>query len=291
MKFPWDKYEEIPIERRNTLQVFITNRCNLSCLGCFARKIMFGPEKDISVDEYEKVVHAFIDKKGIQINLLGGEPLLHPDLKQILTMNRFGGIKTTIYTNGLLLDKYFSEDFDSVKLRVSVYSYDGKNKSIKSIKTNFSIDINYMISKETTMDDLLQASNYSEHELNCKVFFISSIRELDNENKEFFEDTDLTMPLFEYKSLVHNFLNEYNGNMDIHISKRGVFESTVSPCYNKCSFANYFIGGKIIQCPYDVVNLKYQNDYEFNIRYCQNNSTCLMSKVIYRKREKHDIGN
>ena len=92
------------------------------------------------------------------------------------------------------------------------------------------------------------------------------------------------MPVLKYKELIHNFLERYSGNMEIHVSKRGVFESTKTLPDNKCKFANYFIGGKIIQCPYDVVNLKFQNDYEFGKRNCQQNNTCLMSKVIYKRK-------
>ncbi|PIT88468.1 MAG: hypothetical protein COU29_01650 [Candidatus Magasanikbacteria bacterium CG10_big_fil_rev_8_21_14_0_10_36_32] len=71
--------------------------------------------------------------------------------------------------------------------------------------------------------------------------------------------------------------------MEIHVSKRGVFESTKTIAENKCRFANYFIGGQIIQCPYDVVNLKFQKDYTFNTRHCQQSNTCLMSKVVFKK--------
>lgn len=130
---------------------------------------------------------------------------------------------------------------------------------------------------------MLSTANQVETLHSCKVFFISSLRELDNPNKEFFEDTDLTMPMLEYKKLVHQFLGTYNGSMEIHISKRGVFESTINLAGNKCKFANYFIGGKIIQCPYDIANGKFQDDYEYNKRYCQHNNSCMMAKIKLKK--------
>ena len=49
MRFPWNKYIELPLERRNTLQVFITNKCNLKCKGCFARNVMGEDNQDISI--------------------------------------------------------------------------------------------------------------------------------------------------------------------------------------------------------------------------------------------------
>ena len=282
MKFNWDKYEELPLNRRNTLQVFITNRCNLKCNGCFARNVMKDNNAHISLEEYQRAINDFLKKEGKQINLLGGEPLLHPKLRQILDINKQNQIKTTIYTNGVLLDKYNKQDFEGIKLRVSIYSKKG-NKGIYNIpKTNIPFDANFMISKNTTLEETLDCADFAEKNHDCDVFFIFSMRELDNPRKEFFDDTDACMSVLKYKELVHKFLEEYNGKMKIHVSKRGVFESTTTLPDTKCRFANYFIGGKIIQCPYDVVNLKFQKDYEFNKRPCQQNNTCLMSKLILK---------
>jgi len=290
MKFPWNKYEELPLERRNTLQIFITNKCNLNCQGCFARNIIKENDQDISIEEYKEVIEKAVSKGVKQINLLGGEPFLHKRLTYLITINKQHNLKTTIYTNGQAFDTsdcgWLYSDFKDVKIRVSIYSYNGNNKSCLSIpeKNIPEFDANVMVSKNTKITDLLHSAARCEYLHKCKVFFISSIRELDNKRKEFFDDTDNTMPVIEYKELVHNFLNVYDGSMDIHVSKRGVFESTVSQCGNKCNFSNYFIGGKIIQCPYDVVNEKYQDDYEFDKRYCVQSNSCLMSKVIYRKK-------
>jgi len=286
MRFPWHKYEELPLNRRNTLQVFITNACNLNCDGCFARNIIEGDNKHIGIGEYQEVIGEFMKKEGKQINLLGGEPLLHPRLFEILEINKANDLKSTIYTNGYFLDKLKPEDLGGAKLRVSIYGYkcNGTKGAYELPETDLAFDANFMVSGATTLEDLLNSANHIEVNYNCDTFFISSIRELDNSRKEFFDDTDITLPVLEYKELVHNFLDKYEGNMDIHISKRGVFESTQTAADNKCRFANYFIGGQIIQCPYDVVNLRFQPNYDFEQRYCQQNNSCLMSKIILRKR-------
>ncbi len=283
MLFPWDKWKEKPLSRRNTLQIFITNRCNMNCNGCFARNIMTENDIDMSIAEYNRVVNVAKIKGVKQINLLGGEPLLHEKLLSILEINNFGGLKTTIYTNGRLINKWkYPEFFKNVKLRISLDCF---NKTIDKIpQTNIPFDANYMVVKSDSISSLLDCAKKAEEIYKCKVFFIFSMRELDNYKKDFFIDTKHTMPVLEYKKLVHCFLKHYNGNMDIHISKRGVFESTKTIADCKCRFANYFIGGKIIQCPYDVVNKKFQNDYNFGTRNCQHNNTCLMSKVVYERK-------
>lgn len=282
MKFPLNNYIELPSKRKNTLQVFITNRCNLSCEGCFAKNIMKTNNLDIAIPEYTKIIKKFIDRGGQHINILGGEPLLHPRLRRIIEITNGSDLSSHLYTNGLFLDRYNTMDFLTTKIRVSAYCKSSGNKSIDKIPiTNIPVDVCYMIGKDTALKDLLETAYYVESKFNCNVFFISSIRELDNKRHEFFDDTDITMNLIKYKELVCKFLNKYNGKMEIHISKRGMFESTKTMAENKCRFANYFIGGKIIQCPYDVVNCKFQNDYTFNKRHCQHNNTCLMSKIVY----------
>jgi len=91
-----------------------------------------------------------------------------------------------------------------------------------------------MVSKSTTAEEMLETAKELEGNYNCKVFFISSIRELDNQDKEFFKDTEITINVLEYKKLVHDFLKNYNDNMEIHVSKRGVFESTINMAEHVC---------------------------------------------------------
>lgn len=300
MKFPWWKYEEKVLERRNTLQVFITNKCNLGCDGCFARNVMAeAPNKHMSIKEYTGIVKDFLRKGGGQINLLGGEPLLHPELRHILLINNDFDIKTTIYTNGKLLHKFTNAFFLGAKLRVSIYTLDcieafydeedlAEGKGAESlISDGVKFDANFMISNDTSVSELVDTANYVQKWHKCNVFFMFSELELNNEHGEFFCNVNGGIDALEYKKLVHGFLEEYEGDMDIHISKRGVFESTTTLPDHECHFANKFIGGKVIQCPFDVVNLKYDasDDYEFGDRYCQHNNTCLMSKIILTRRK------
>lgn len=281
MFFPWNKYREVPLERRNTLQIFITDKCNLKCPGCFARNVMRADGGFISVAEYERAVIQMFYKGGRQVNMLGGEPLLHPELSTLIGINRIYGISTTIYTNGKLLDRWTVEELQGAKIRVSMCSADMPVKSAFKVPENpHKFDANYMLSADTTAEDLLKAAEYFERKFpTCSKLFVFSMRELDNPRREFFDDTERTPSCLHYKEVVHEFLCRYEGRLKIDISKRGVFESTTTLPDTKCRFANYFIGGKIIQCPFDVVNVKYQKDYEFGVRNCQQNNTCLMSKI------------
>ena len=65
MNFPWHRYRELPLSRRNTLQVYITNKCNLRCPGCFARKVMAERDGEMSLEEYREIIRHFL---GLAIN-------------------------------------------------------------------------------------------------------------------------------------------------------------------------------------------------------------------------------
>jgi hypothetical protein len=240
----------------------------------------------MTYSEYCGIVEMGIAKGVKQINLLGGEPFLHPDLHHIIRFNNSRGLKTTIYTNGTIMASWSPEDLQGAKLRVSIYSGTGKLKGMHNLyDQEFAsvFDANFMVGAKTSLNELLYVARSVEEDFHCRVFFISSLRECDGCN-DFFYDTPRTMPVMQYKELVHRFLYDYSGDMEIHISKRGVFESTTSLPHCKCKFANVFVGGKVIQCPYDVINLKFQDGYEFDQRHCQQNNTCLMSKIKVQRR-------
>src|SRR3989338_2532144 len=161
MKFNWNRYEELPLERRNTLQVFITNVCNLRCTGCFARNIIGENNHEIGLEEYGKVIADFVSKGGKQVNLLGGEPLLHSKLLEIIALNKDNNLKTTIYTNGYFLNRFKKESLEGAKLRVSLYHYDSGLKSAKRLpETELPFDANFMVSRETTLDELLLSAEH-----------------------------------------------------------------------------------------------------------------------------------
>jgi len=289
MKWNWNKWEEQPLERRNTLQLFITSKCQCSCEGCFAEDWMNQCKKPyISKEQVRNILDDFEEKGGKQVNILGGEPLLHPEIGPILYYIKGRKFKVTLYTNGIGIDKFPSGTFDGIKIRQSIYTLKGEDKPVTSLSKNHEVEANFMVTRQTKLNEILLSAYHAEGE-GCTVFFIYSFRDLngkENPPQEFFcDDARQCMPVIHYKQLVHDFLEHYNGWMDIHISKRGVFESTKTLPDTKCRFVNVFSDNKIIQCPYDVTNEKYQNDYEFGTRNCQHNNTCLMSKIILKRKQ------
>lgn len=114
---------------RNTLSfvVHLAEHCNLNCRGCDN----FSPiakKEFLDVNEYErdcKKLSELFDGKASTIELLGGEPLLCPNITEVMRITRecfphtepfgnvYGGIR--IVTNGLLLPKMESGFWDALR--------------------------------------------------------------------------------------------------------------------------------------------------------------------------------
>ena len=83
------------------------------------------------------------------IRLLGGEPLLHPDLNDCLKeiRNLFPDIDLYVVTNGLLLKNMSQEFYEicskaKIKIRVTYYGLTNLNETIHNIKMN-DVDIDW----------------------------------------------------------------------------------------------------------------------------------------------------
>lgn len=90
------------------LSLFITNRCNLRCKYCFV--IDESIDKAILDSEYDKqelfsIIDEFYDMGTRMIFMLGGEPLVHPDIHEIINYIVDKGIYLHVVTNGTLIEK------------------------------------------------------------------------------------------------------------------------------------------------------------------------------------------
>jgi Radical SAM superfamily/4Fe-4S single cluster domain len=83
----------------------LTEHCNLSCYHCdHASPLM--PKKFASLEDYERDIRAFSEVAHVEeFRIVGGEPLLHPQLLAFLRIARDTGVgdAVKVYTNGVLL--------------------------------------------------------------------------------------------------------------------------------------------------------------------------------------------
>jgi len=114
----------------------ITDNCNLKCSHCL---FSCSPYKKSSLSiEDIKITAEDAYKKGARIfYLTGGEPFVHPDIKEIILffMEAFEDAKLVIMTNGVLIPSY--EEFLSTMPEERIFfqvSVDGKKDSHEKIR-------------------------------------------------------------------------------------------------------------------------------------------------------------
>lgn len=92
--------------------IAITKYCNLKCPYCFAAPMMTEEEKkNISLGDFDKIINWIGDSPiDNRIGIIGGEPTLHPNFIEILTMlNNYCEIynkESIIFSNGVYLEPY-----------------------------------------------------------------------------------------------------------------------------------------------------------------------------------------
>ena len=269
--FPgWKETTVLPV---NTLQVFITNRCNLRCKGCFYSHKL-DTSSDMSLESYQEIVREnapFIKK----ITLLGGEPMLHKHIGEMLLENAKHNIGTTIYTNGRYLEVLKDLPDVPFDLRVGVLGNTSSEKPLqKVIHTDFPVKIVFMLRKDN-IEELNEVAKAAEAQFNCKSLYLSSIREIDITG-DFWKDTENTLSNKEYAGIVQKFLYEYKGGIPkLDISTRGVLKSQP---ITHCRFGNIFPDGTKIICPLDI-SLNKTSDLVYNQRQCNKHTHCVLQKI------------
>ena len=92
------------IPRLTILYLYITDKCNLKCKHCWIDGDVM-KEQFIDYDILEEVVSQMIDMGLLQVNITGGEPLLHPRFIDIIHLFCKSNISIYLNTNGILLDE------------------------------------------------------------------------------------------------------------------------------------------------------------------------------------------
>lgn len=91
--------------------IMLTYGCNLKCPYCFANEFVNKKSSYITLENFSEAVEFLTREDSTRIGLIGGEPTLHPQFKEFLELliNNHRVSEATIYTNGILLDKYIDQ--------------------------------------------------------------------------------------------------------------------------------------------------------------------------------------
>jgi len=292
LEYDPNKWVELKTRPVNTAQIFITNKCNKRCRGCFNEHNL--GKEELSFKRYKQLVTLYKDLGAEKIVLMGGEPTLHPDILKMIKYNNLLELKTTLYTNGKNIKNLYNLDpteLYSTSIRIGVLGLDIGEKTLNEIeRVKFPVTIVYMLRRDN-IHDLLEVASVTERDfINCTKFYISSIRDI-NETQDYWVDTKDTILNEQYAELVQSFLHAYSGRLDIHIAWRGTIQTDIHQqcATKKCRFINHFINDERVMCPLDIskkIYLKDSASFKFESRLCTKNESCLLTKIVLINKER-----
>jgi organic radical activating enzyme len=167
----------------SSLEIMAAHGCNLTCRSCTHASPVLRP-KDIADPDttYRDLTRLARCYRLQEVLLLGGEPLLHPDLVALAEAVRASGIseEVNVLTNGVLLDRQGSRFWAAVD-EVRVSAYPGYEPSEPEIARWRSLS--------------------AEHGVKVTVYHYDRFRESHSEFGT--EDTDLVRRIFNTCLIVH----------------------------------------------------------------------------------------
>ncbi|EFK06974.1 radical SAM domain protein [delta proteobacterium NaphS2] len=94
---------------RFMINIFVTYRCNMHCPYCFASHLKAVQKKDMTLGDFQRLLAWMRGAGVVMAGFIGGEPTLHPNLKEMMKMTRDAGISVTLFTNATFDPRLVSE--------------------------------------------------------------------------------------------------------------------------------------------------------------------------------------
>ena len=112
-------------ERKPIVVWNITRTCNLRCVHCYSDSYAQKYEGELSHDEARTVIDDVAGFKVPALLFSGGEPLIRPDLLELIAYATGKGLRITLSTNGTLIDETIAARLKALGLTYVGISLDG----------------------------------------------------------------------------------------------------------------------------------------------------------------------
>lgn len=116
---------------QNSMQIFLTKKCNLKCTHCY----LLAGEPDANELKYEKWVDLLSEFRGLggeNITISGGEPLIRRDSINIIKYAKDLGLNVILLTNGTLINKNIAMNLIPLLSEIQ-FSLDGPDEETNAI--------------------------------------------------------------------------------------------------------------------------------------------------------------
>ncbi len=99
----------------------VTYRCNLRCIHCY---VVDRKKKELTIDEYEKLLRDLRELGTLLLTVTGGEPLIRSDIKELLLLMSDMDFAIRLFTAGYYIDENFADFLRTINLlevEMSIY--------------------------------------------------------------------------------------------------------------------------------------------------------------------------
>jgi len=142
-----------------TINYHLTNKCNMRCKYCFAGFSEIKNTENLSFRQNLLLIQQLKDAGFEKINFAGGEPMLHPQIFELLQFAKEIGFVTSIITNGSRLNDFsinqLSKHTDIIGISIDSL-FDKTNEKIGRVWANKNV-----ISKENYINICTKIKEYN----------------------------------------------------------------------------------------------------------------------------------
>ena len=133
------KYKRVYVE--------ITKRCNLNCSFCVKEE---NNQPDLTLSDFRMIADQLPELTSTLYYHILGEPLLHPQLDEMLKYAKDLGLKNSLTTNGLLLKDKLGKwnDLNINRLNISLQAYFDQNNHLDLNKAKEVVQVAKELQKE-----------------------------------------------------------------------------------------------------------------------------------------------
>lgn len=103
----------------------VTRECNLKCRHCYSQSVDSPHPRELSTDEAKQLISQIAEAGARLLILDGGEPLMRPDVFDLVRQSRTAGLTTVMGTNGTLITAEVADKLADAGIQGLAISLDG----------------------------------------------------------------------------------------------------------------------------------------------------------------------
>lgn len=225
------------MKRFRKVYVEITNVCNMKCSFCPETK---RAKAFMRVEDFEKVASEIVHFTDYIYLHVKGEPLLHPNLKEILDICNKYNLKINISTNGVLLKDKINilKNAKIRQLNVSLHSFENESKDkLKEYIQNVLNVCNTLADQETIIryklwnaDNDVDGNNKYILDMLKKMYNVDIKEEVYIKDKKLAENIFLSIKTpFKWPD-INNDVEKHNTCYGLRRQVAVLVDGTVTPC-------------------------------------------------------------